>query len=277
MSLKQVEKLQKYTPLIPYAVGGVIIAGVGVGAYYLYTKLTALKPELPDIPSWLSDIPGAVSADLAQGKETSKQITLSLQEAHDQAIKAKDSTIWWNTVNIIQQEFQDPGTKVKIEIWSAEIRDYEALWASAPEPNVIDLQHEQEMQILETERTTALKQIADARAKAAAELAAEKARLDAQVELERIAQEQQIALDKLAADAARRAKEAEEARLAELAKTYEREKAEEIRREELRLQQEQAQEDAQSQEDKLLALRQAEADQDDLAIYWATVALGKQD
>lgn len=277
MSLKTVEKMGKYTPLIPYAVGTVIVGGVILGGYFIYTKLTNLVPSLPDVPTWLTEGVEEIKADLTQGKETSKQITLTLKEARDKAIQEKNSAIWWNAVNVVQLEFQDPATKIKIEIWSAEMREYEHLWASEPEPNYIEIQHQQELQTLETDRQAALTEIAQAKAKAQAELAAEKARLDAQLELDRIAQEKATQLELLAREARESAQRREEARIRELELQYSRQQAEEMAAYE-RTQAILAAEEARAKETaNMIALREAQLSGDKVAEYWALVGAGKQD
>lgn len=100
MSLKTIEKLEKYQSLLPWAVGGTILVVGGLGAYYIVNKFTSL-PDL-ELPSWVAepieDLKEKNKQQKAEAKERAEIITQALATAK----KQKDSEIFETVIDQLE-------------------------------------------------------------------------------------------------------------------------------------------------------------------------------
>lgn len=91
--MDEIKSLEKWQPLIPYAVGATVV-GLGlVGGYILLTKFTQWDPRTifgETIPSWLEDLLGEETVEAAKTlsgtdkKEVDKTMTAAIQKTSDE-------------------------------------------------------------------------------------------------------------------------------------------------------------------------------------------------
>jgi hypothetical protein len=200
MSLKQIEKYQKYTPLIPYAVGGVAIGALALGGFYVYTRIRGLVPTMPDInvdlPSWLQT-PVDITTDPVGHIQEGKEVKAVLQEAYDKAILEYDRRFWDTAVTNIPSEtyivhpFLLIWVQTKTLELETELEKRLHVEIRPRDPIIVTLEHE--IELLEQDRQNNAELLILEKQKAAKELELEKQRLQHEAERARILEQFQAA------------------------------------------------------------------------------------